>query len=156
MMKRFATYYPYEQKLVIDGHHKLIQGETTNGQSFVDSRFMFAHLAKEIGKKVVFVGFGVGVVGLLIPTSKLFLYPVYIIIENAYYHVIDWVHYDVGQHIHHLSSMKISSGHYIATIEAHQTPSSPLAKDSYYLLEKIDGKMKNHFEGVKDFLERNK
>ncbi|MEH7613975.1 hypothetical protein [Gottfriedia acidiceleris] len=155
-MKRFATYYPYEQKLVIEGHQNLIQGEMKNGQSFVDSRFMFAHLAKEIGKKVVLVGCGVGIVGLLIPTSKLFLYPVRMIIENAYYHVIDWVHYDVGHHIHNLLSMKISSGDYIASIDAHQTPNSPLAKDGHYILEKIDGKMKNHFEGVKDFLERNR
>ena len=156
MIKRFATYYPYEQKLVIEGQHKFIEGETKNGQSFVDSRFMFAHLAKEIGKKVVLFGFGVGVVGLLIPTSKLFLYPVCMFIENAYYYAIDWVHYDVGQHIHNLSSMNISSGHYIASIDVNQTPSSPLAKDGHYILEKIDGKMKNHFEGVKDFLERNK
>jgi len=118
--------------------------------------FMFSHLAKEIGKKVVLVGFGVGVVGLLIPTSKLFLNPVCMIIENAYYYAIDWLHYDVGQHIHNLSSMKISSGHYIASIDAHQTQSSPLAKDGHFILEKIDGKMKHHFEGVKDFLERNK
>ncbi|PEC49616.1 hypothetical protein COJ46_01825 [Bacillus sp. AFS077874] len=156
MKKRFATYYPYEQKLVIEGHHKLIQGETKNGQSFVDSRFMFAHLAKEIGMKVVLVGFGVGVVGLLIPMSKLFLYPVSMNIENAYYHLFDWVHYDVGHHIHNLLSMKISSAHYIASIDAHQAPNSPIAKDGHYILEKIDGKMKNHFEGVKDFLERNK
>jgi hypothetical protein len=156
MMKRFATYYPYEQKLVIEGHHKLIQRETKNGQSFVESRLIFAHLAKEIGKKVVLVGFGVGVVGLLIQTSNLFLYPVSTIIENAYYHAIDWVHYEVWQPIHNLLSMKISLGHYIASIDAHQTTSSPIAKDGHYILEKIDGKMKNHFEGVKDFLERNK
>ncbi|PET58520.1 hypothetical protein CN514_14765 [Bacillus sp. AFS001701] len=62
MMKRFATYYPYEQKLVIEGYHKPIQEKTNNGQSFVDSKFMFAHLTKEIGMKVVLIGFGVGVV----------------------------------------------------------------------------------------------
>ncbi|ODG92621.1 hypothetical protein BED47_18190 [Gottfriedia luciferensis] len=155
-MKRFATYYPYEQKLVIEGHHKLIQKETKNRQSFVDSRFMFAHLAKEIGKKVVLVWFGVVVVGLLIPTSKLFLHPVFMTIENAYYHAIDWLYYDVGQHIHNLSSMKMSSSHYTVSIDAHQTQSSPIAKDGHFILEKIDGKMKHHFEGVKDFLERNK
>lgn len=155
-MKRFATYYPYEQKLLIEGHHKLIQGETKNGQSIVDSRFKIAHLAKEIGKKVVLVGFGLGVLVLLNPTSKLFLYPVSMIIENAYLHAIDWLHYDAGQHIHNLTSIKISSGHYIVSIDAHQTQSSPLAKDGHFILEKIDGKMKNHFEGVKDFLERNK
>ncbi|XRG80434.1 hypothetical protein V5E38_09110 [Rossellomorea sp. GAMAL-10_SWC] len=156
MMKRFATYYPYVQKLVIEGHHKPIQEKTNNGQSFVDSKFMFALSTKEIGMKVVLFGFGVGVVGLLIPTNQLFLYPVRMIIENVYYHVIDWVNYDVGHHIHNLLSMKISSAHYIASIDAHQTPSSPLAKDGHYILDKIDGKMKNHFEGVKDFLERNK
>ncbi|PGZ92730.1 hypothetical protein COE53_10030 [Bacillus sp. AFS029533] len=155
-MKRFATYYPYEQKLLIVGHHKLIQGETKNGQSFVDSRFMITQFAKEIGKKVALVGFGVGVVELLIPTSKLFLYPVSMLIENAYHHAIDWIHYDVGQHIHNLSSINISSGHSIASIDVHQTPSSPIAKDGHFILEKIDGKMKHHFEGVKDFLERNK
>ncbi|PGS46421.1 hypothetical protein [Bacillus sp. AFS041924] len=150
MIKRFATYYPYEQKLVIEGHNKLIQAqaETKNGHSLVDSRFMFAHKTKKIGKKVLLVGFGVGVVGLLIPTSM--------IIGNAYYHAIDWVHFDVWQHIHNLSLMSISSDHNIASIDAYQTSSSPLAKDSHFILEKIDGKMKNHFEGVKDFLERNK
>ncbi|UPM56351.1 hypothetical protein [Gottfriedia acidiceleris] len=156
MMKRFATYYPYERKLLIEGLHKLIQEETNNPQSFVDSRFTFAHLAKDIGMKVVLVGFGVSAVALLIPTSKLFLYPVRMVIENAYYHVIDWVHYDVGHHIHKLIAMKINLGHYIASIDAHQTTSSPLEKDGHYILDKIDGKMKNHFEGVKDFLERNK
>jgi tetrahydromethanopterin S-methyltransferase subunit B len=155
MMKRFATYYPYEQKLLIEGHHKPIQEATKNGRSFADSRLMFAHVAKEIGKKVVLVGFGVGVIGLLIPTSKLILYPVCMIIGKSYYHAIDWVHYDVAKHIHNLSSMNISSDHYIASIDPHQTPSSSFAKDGHYFLEKIDGKMKNHFEGVKDFLERN-
>ncbi|MEE6450877.1 hypothetical protein RAH41_09910 [Gottfriedia acidiceleris] len=150
-MRRFATYYPYEQKLVIEGYHKLIYEENKIGQSFVDSKF-----SKEIGKKVVLVGFGVGIVGLLIPTSKLFLYPVCMIIENAYHHIIDWFHYDVGHHIHNLSLIKFSSDHYLVSIDAHQPQNSPLAKDGHFILEKIDGKMKHHFEGVKDFLERNK
>ncbi|MFF2876104.1 hypothetical protein ACFVR2_07235 [Gottfriedia sp. NPDC057991] len=144
MMKRFATYYPYEKKLLIEGDHKLIQGDTKNVRS------------KEIGKKVVLVGLGISVVGLLIPTSKLFLYPEHMLIGKVYYHAIDWVHHFIAQQIHYVSSTNFSSGHYIASIDPHPKPNSSFAKDSHFILEKIDGKMKNHFEGVKDFLERNK
>ncbi|MEH7403179.1 hypothetical protein V7148_19610 [Gottfriedia acidiceleris] len=56
---KYLIINPFEQKLLIEGHYKLIQGETKNGQSFTDLRLMFAHLAKEIGKKVVLVGFEV-------------------------------------------------------------------------------------------------
>ncbi|XZF74047.1 hypothetical protein ACSBO6_10530 [Bacillus sp. AL-1R] len=155
-MKRFATYYPYDQKLVIENHHKHFQSEMKTVQSFTNSRLLFDKSVKEIGKNVILIGLGVGLVGLLVPTSKLFLYQAGMIIGNAFYHAIDWVHYEYGQHIHNLSSIKISSGHFLATIDPQHTIDSPLPKDRHYLLEKIDGKMKNHFEGVKDFLERNK
>ncbi|MEH7351453.1 hypothetical protein [Gottfriedia acidiceleris] len=144
MMKRFATYYPYEKKLLIEGDLNHTQEETKNLRS------------NKIGKKMVLVGLGVGVVGLLIPTSKLFLYPEHMIIGKASYHAIDWVHHFIAQHIHYVSSTNFSSGHFIASIDPHPKPNSSFAKDGHFILEKIDGKMKNHFEGVKDFLERNK